>query len=720
MLDQQIKSEEIVEDYGVITLPLSNISNYLDYISLWKPRGGLSSRTIKSLFRQVYLLHRALGDYTYQDVENKHGSIYSSVILKIPQENYNKILLAGKLYWLAQELAKTHYKDLKDELLNGRYPSYMIVPDKNMEAGKAEFLFGDMVFVPNQDDQLIFSIEYGEESSDSKLHPVQWHYPGFSTPIPAGLYTNQPKGICIGLHPSPFEINSATWGERSYSHIRIIPENGNPDRLLIFTDLDLVDTLEMEGRNEVKLKIAPKISNAADASEIPSSLVLKFKRVVPYSKNVAILEEKEGKGGKNNSASINVAKEDHTFARTARVKPKPDLDLTFRYGKPGTAKVKLEGFLLPRLDKTALSFEGKDLASWVLWFNGQGGPYNKKPVSDPELTLSANNKEGVLFFKQGGDKTFTRLVDGYHMSDVRILSPPNDLDDEFLAMLEIPIQTKSFLLQSGIKKVCGRSSEVDFNLNLFNDVESCLKFKDGTSDSNWDRMLTSSRHIEFELLDNGSLQVTQISKSIPVYILDRENQLLEELPRIHDNIPGKSAKVDDGQKIVVGSYLLKFIGGKLRKTEKSASVNRPEQDKKEDKQETVLEPIVALFTMLLHSYLQWRGQKDYKPELRPMTYVLLNIINNLDEKGDDSGCMEDLKNACHSIRVTANRWAHQTVEPGFDETVLENTLSLKRSLVIFKKNLFPDDFQEDQKATIDKLEQAIEKTKNIFCSRVRA
>ena len=42
MFGQKIKTDQVTEEFGLYILRLSNIKDYLDYISFWKSRGGLS------------------------------------------------------------------------------------------------------------------------------------------------------------------------------------------------------------------------------------------------------------------------------------------------------------------------------------------------------------------------------------------------------------------------------------------------------------------------------------------------------------------------------------------------------------------------------------------------------------------------------------------------------------------------------------------------------
>ncbi len=709
MFGQNIKTERAIEEFGLYILRLSNIKDYLDYMSFWKPRGGLSKIINSMSGSQAFLLRHALGRYTCPDTEDKGVEfVYTSLILKIPKTSYQTLPLAQNLDWLARKLAEVHYNDLKGKLLKERYPTYMIVPDENMEPGTAEFLFGDLVFLPCQEDRLVFSMEFGLESPGAKMYPVQWNYSGMSTPVPAGMYDGQINGIRIGLSPSPYAVAAAAWGKQSYSRIHIIPENGNSERLNVYVDDKFFNLLDLAGRNEAGLSIPSNVSEPEDASDIPLPLVLRFKRVEPASESDKKPVDK--KISKHVSEPA-VRKDDPTFMRSERSKTKSDTDLTFRYGRPGRAKVKLEGFLMPRLDKVTLTFSGNDLASWVLWFDDQGNPYLKKPETDPALTLSANNREGVLFFKESGDNSFRRLTEGYHEGNFQVFPPPSDLNDLFLAILEIPIQTRSHALKTGQKKICGRSSETDFSLSLLN-VEGSLKYPDGTSGSNWDRMLTSSRHIELELLEDGSLKVTQLSRSIPVYVLDRKNELLEELPRIQGNLPGKSAMVNDGQKIGVGGYLLRFEGSKVPETDK------PDTSQKIDQEQMFLEPIFSKLTSLLDSFLKESGSKDHKPDIGSMTRNLLELIDTFEAKQGNTGFWRELRDACHSVRTARNRWAHPVPGTMTDNNVLENLLSLKRSLDIFRNHMFSPEFLESKKEAISELETIIQNMKKVLLSRM--
>jgi len=687
MFGPRIKTDQIVKNHGFFRLSLSDISesNYEDPISFWEDRGGFS-RIINSLSgSQAFLLRHALGKYTCTDSEKSTGdSVYTSVILKIPKSDYQGLLLRQKLNWLSQELARIHYKHMKGKLLGERYPTYLVVPDEKMAAGKCEFLFGRLIFVSGPEDKLKFSLEIGLNTHE--MSPVQWEYPGAES-IPAGMYEEQ-KGTCIGLSPSPYTIEDSLLRNHTYSQLFIIPEIGNPEKFMVFTGTEYYATLDLEGKNDESLKI---VSNnfAEDASQIPDNLVLNVKRVCHTD------EKKEAAISKADSEEQNLDSEDLND-RTIITCPKEPQDLERTLVANNLARLKLCGYLLPRIDGiySKQLKNGTPLQSYSLWFDKQGEPYPRQPA-EAELTISASSTQESIFVRRKGEDSLHKLKNALDEGSIRILPVPDSLEG-FSGLLEIPIQTESHFLKIKKEITLGRDSGSAFPLNKFN-VENSLRCEGDTFQSDFDRALVSNKHAKVMLLDNATLQITQISTSLPVYILDEHNLLSKRLPATPEK-PSEPALVYHGQKIILGSYILEFSGQPQKKS-KPAVIRESSGTQ---------EGIKNGFIQLLNSYCKHVAIMNCKAELTDMGLAIVGYLNNSDKDSEVSDYILDIRIALQSISAARNRWAHAPLEyKNEPETELENLLAYKRSLRVLSKHLFDNEFIEKNDVLIKQIENKL-------------
>ncbi|MBW2708707.1 MAG: hypothetical protein JRD04_05405 [Deltaproteobacteria bacterium] len=699
MAANKIKSEQVKKYNDLFELTLSNISDYEDVLSLWQPRGGLSKIKNALTGSNSFLLRHSLGKNTYKDIASEQEDlVYTSVIFRIPQNSYENLVYHRHSKWLADQLGNLHGKDLKNILYKDRSPTYLILPDNTLESGQACFVFGIEVFVPGPEDRQIFSLELGAGPNPTVLQAVAWDAPGLPAPIPAGIYEDQEMGVRIGPAPNPYVLDPAIWAERPFPYIVVRP-GLRADCLEILEENTIVETVDMQGKSQEDVTFSSDTFQARDAGAIPLPLVLRIKRVAAPIRQEDVEQEKMPDNEHEPVApESSPSKDDPTAVRYRR--PTRQQEGTGVYGraKRNQARLKLEGFLLPRLDQEPILRGSEDptpLTSWVLWFDDRGTPLLREPQEEPALTLSANNREPVLFLKELGEKGLHPLTGDHYEGAFRVLAVPDALRHLFLGLLEIPIQTRTFALEPGMEKRCGRAN-----------VQQSLLYQDGQRESNWDRMLTSKHHIALKLLEDLQLHVTQASRSIPVYVLDSDYELIHELTEIRGENAGETVQLTHGQKLVVGAYLLGFDAGYDRKSPAPEPASPPPQA-----EDTVLlEPLFVAITSLLDVFLKDAGSQAHKPELGPMTYLLLDHIKNMEKtRKRDSSFWEEIKDACHSLRIARNRWQHPVRGVNRNDVLMENLLTLKRCLVVFKNPLFISAaFMQKHQAQITNLEERIQ------------
>jgi hypothetical protein len=581
------KSEHIMNTVvgynGLFVLTLNDVTRYSDYKAMWATSGlwGKSAMTIKS----------ALDSHKHE-VDDDRLLVYTDVIIRVPGNIYIGLLRDEKIGWITKNLQELHRKQFGKQLLYNRTPSYMIVSDDRIKEGCAEVVFGVGVFVPNVNDRLLYTVEIEYATSPGRPVPLLWDLKHVDSPVPVGIYENQNMGIQIGSVPGPFVIDSKEWEKLPYSQIHISRsiKDRNVFRAIVTMKED--GTLGIEGftikMNPSKDEFVLSVYHQ-NAKEDPSKLLLNIRLRKHEASPEIIIEQNHsddpiiddpdpGKSRDDQEEVENTLNQDrldniktpenkqdvsdtNRFVFDKKDKEQEDIYKTNILIRESFTKgrVSIEGFMLPRIDKIPIldPVLNDELESWILWFDDTCKPLLSEPKPGPAaLTIRASrNNADLLLMTDGKTEVLTKFP--FYGDIFSILEPPNQIEDIYIGILKRPFIESAMTLKKNEEMVCGRARDTHLKLNLF-DVKNCLRYSQGSIQSNWDRLLTSSRHISLEQQDDQTLKVTQLSKSNSIYILDQNNNLLDELPPVNDAGQPQSIMIKHMQRIVVGLYLLEY------------------------------------------------------------------------------------------------------------------------------------------------------------------
>lgn len=704
------------KDNSYVSLVLGDVEDYLDFLCYWdKPRG------ITGLFRGDKLLKNALEDkvskrYAYGSARRKEV-VFTSVLMSIPDCIHADLHNAGRIGFLASSMATRHEELFRGRLLDGKKPRYLILPDETLENGCVAFAFGEHVYVPAEHEQPLFEVSLS--TGGEGLVPCCWSARGLSA-TPVGIYAGQSGMRIGGWGECSFVVDENLWGIRAFPYITLFTHDAANGRINIGAGPHDC-SVDMRGKTE-ETWVVPQNSHAENAEEMPPALTLHLKSVA--FEDTATFEF-------------------HEPSPADAVPPPSGSGTCLRQGHPG-AKVVLEGLLLPRLDVEPIrKARGSAvvLKTWVLCFNEDG-----RPVQDPSqhdsaaLTLSANSREGKLYVKEKG-RSFEELKSSLDKDGLKIDLGFNDeyMDDFFLGCMTLPTPFESMFLRAEGPTVCGRSDEADFPLRLLSDVRDCLIFSDGDKGSEFDRTLTSSRHAQLKLLEDGKLEVSQLSGSVPVYILGSDNKYKTHLESIADAGGSRQATfVENGEKIVIGGYLLKFVASKRTRRERpsiyvvqeggtAASTEDPPAGERAPESsiaaegraagrveaEAAIAPLLEKIERLMVLFLEKNlDVRDCAPGLFPMLGCIYDLLKTRPPSDLDEGRVRELRNALARMRLAGDTWMRATENGGDIDRKIEAVFCLGDGLTTLDRHLFREDFRAGNSALINEIEREIQDVKS--------
>lgn len=569
---------------GYFCVKFDGIKKYSDISSFWATKSRVTG--VWNIRKQF--LRNALAETsTYESNSDGDGSkkvYYTDVIMKIPETSFRQLERGQReksLIELQNSLQDVHIKAFSGEFLNNSQPSYIIVSDNNMASGCAEFYFGNRVFVPNENDKLLFELEL--MFGDSKI-PLNW-----SNGKAAAFYERQVSGFQMGNTETPFVIHDNIW---QGNDIIITPcgEVGNEEFQIYFDDNHATPSS--------KIVMKEKNEETTFIESIDSKITIKFTRVHPLKmseKRSAIKDSNSTQENISNLEGNSLTKADFnskdkgTFIPTTNSDNSGDTFMPKISDDEGRTfmrttripELKLVGIMLPRIDKieSVDPNDGSPAYSWTLKLNEKG-----KCIDSNEnvmMSITAKNDKAFLLiedkFNEGIQKldTTNQAYNG-NVPNVQILPTPDINDGNLFWGILNTYKKESIQLIPNKTIICGRATgngnnNTNFNLLLMEPAKIVLKNKRRSNKTDLDSLYTSRKHIEATLLDNDCLQIKQISTSRPIFLLRDDNTLIEKIdnrPKNYKQLSDEEKEtyttvIENGQKIIMGSTLLQFDNGKI-------------------------------------------------------------------------------------------------------------------------------------------------------------
>lgn len=206
-----------------------------------------------------------------------------------------------------------------------------------------------------------------------------------------------------------------------------------------------------------------------------------------------------------------------------------------------------------------------NLEEWVIWFDETGRPVGHDQARSLDtgnsLALATTAQSRNLFYRLPGEDSFkpvkvipcSLITEKGQYLDV-IPSPVPEIYHGIVLLnreISLPLSSKTWLL--GRSDANPKAEQPDLPLELLDHPQSLRWSAEAPGGARLNSLNLSRRHVSLRLA-GGRLEVGVADGRTPVYILDKDAQLLKELP------PGEKATLmmEPDEQFIVGSYMLRF------------------------------------------------------------------------------------------------------------------------------------------------------------------
>lgn len=589
----------------LFTLRLSNVLNCYDAYSLWDHRYGSQKEIYEdSSGRNDFRLKKSLEIYrrivnTSVDGKwmEKTEKVFTDVILWIPEAVWQDDIEVGatNISMLADKLAQYHTQDFKNDFFSGKKPAYVVMPDASLNQGEVRLQFGMGVYVPDFDEDPVAQVEI-KMKGQPQWHPLQqWAFwkDGRLSSRPPGIYQQQ-QGIIIG----PDSESAAVKVEENpghfpwFSHARgavfinyaLKTSNyvfGDGKHISRQSEIDSQDDHTGQGvfkfhsldaetdtaSETLLIRITP--FHAAGPSEEPEA------RAKEQKKTCGSGDEFFRKGGQGQQDTIPLQEEPAAF-ETILIGPDsvsqetkmPFMDVPHMF---------LEGYALPRIDK----FRIPGLNRWEIWLGNDGQvtmpPFRSKAGAEEEhkdsvAVSGSTDTNGLYFIAHGGGhreliQSFPKRLSMENGCSYEVDALPEN--NYYSGLLQLPEPDRYFVIEDQ-EMVLGRGEFVDIRMDLLHYPEFLCWEKGRESNTAHMGLLNLSReHAKLRRDENGCLEVTNISRTSPLFIL-REDDTLDMI----EKDTSKTVVMKPGERLLMGCCLLRYENETVEKNDSVFSLKQ--------------------------------------------------------------------------------------------------------------------------------------------------
>lgn len=555
---------------------VNGIVDYKNLISLWNNPGSDSApwkkrqgnvggmARIKSWFSFFNIgeensFFRMLQDARPYTLDGKE-TYYTDVVIKIPENDYNRLSKTER-NTIQRLFKQEHKKSFGASGYNNRTPSYFLTSTKSLRSGKAEFLFGESIFLANSamEEEMCWKISW-HRNPNAPWIPITWWPENRDL---AGLHKGQESPLIIGpeqgpdstTRETPVVISKNDWQGLPYACIKILVDG---------------DTLKVwpEKRGEKLspchigsgLKEGQYICEIGEGNDYVELLLTHVEAGMPSEEGAIVLNMS---GGMENSSSglVNAVE----------------------------SCLLLQGMFLPQV----ASMEAKRgrIRSWEFYLSEENQIVAGGLAEGVSSGMRVRCEDsGVSFDRWDGDAwqpdTLQDDSGGECFSLENVLLPEIDQDDTIVDTSAFFIPGKCFgktryPLESSeaIFTHCGRSSKddrlgpCDIDISIL--FEGNVFLENGNvsqkPENNLLNFCISRQQAELQILKSGILQVQQKSNAFPIACFEESDGVLHKKWSFPPKDLGTNMVVS-GQYILLGSCLFRFQGPEIPCTTETSSV----------------------------------------------------------------------------------------------------------------------------------------------------
>jgi len=593
------------------TLRLANVVNCYDAHSLWDYRYAgqkdiqeINSGKINFRLKHALDKNRRMTAPDNETETEKIGKVFTDVIVWIPERIWQNELEVGadNIQMLARRLTRLHEQDFKSDLLAGRSPRYVIMPDPDLESDEVICQFGIGVYVPDVDEPPVAAIALQLEGDPEwhSLTPLYHFRDGREIAKPAGIYAGQ-QGLIIGPDRTFAALTADGPGDEPlwFSHrqgavfinyalnredfafgdddfiIKHPVREQHPDRPeeIIFRFTDKLHTPETPEDKPRALLL--KITELSSVRKKPSEPIVPAPETAPEPELAPEPEPAPDAPDIPRKKTTSGGKETIELARPERPGSTDTLNLSLGAGPDDseydTPILLLEGLALPRIDK----YKAPHLKYWILWLDADG-KILENPSPDQQrtgLAVSAGSESSKLQIKIPGAAEFTPppVLPWVHeqVSGPAYEILPFPENDFYIGVLMIPNPDQAFPLQHTTMTL-GRDEHADIPLILLQSPAT-LHWESGNEkpDACLGLLHMARQHAEVTLKESdGTLELKNISKGSPLFIMTTENRFKKLEPDAHP------AVLKPGERLVAGCCVLRYDNPDIETREQGRDMAR--------------------------------------------------------------------------------------------------------------------------------------------------
>lgn len=501
---------------------LGKVDDVFNAESIWQAP-GLQLFSHRPLLRE--LLERAP-----RELRSRTGPrCFSHITVMLPQDEIDDdrhLTRGARVRELAQSLQALHQKDFGSRL-GAEDVRYQVVGDDDLEPGEVEVKFGHAVYLPGQNEQVLYTVSASRDGATWKqvcaIYPKQRLVVlGFDSRIATHTVPDWPFGpdcalLLVNDGPdAPLEVQARP-KEAFECHYdaaagcyAVRPRgSSNSTRVLI------------------KLERSGAARQASRPIEVPKQA----------ARAPAVWKPRTPKMDEAQATAL---------PSRARVAPPSQAEADATYAPVTRQRVRLAALALPRLSRY------RDTGATALEFGLDRALAPAAGAEQALIRFAVTDRDEVHAITGAGRQRVS-LPASFSPTDasaIQLLEPPTDMADRYCALLRLPHAPEQ-AVAGGARFIFGRNAPMLASLRVL-DKPDCLRRAPGLEAASADRLGLSREAFSFEAVDDG-YRIGRLSQTQALYHLDEE---LRFVAQVSD--AGHAYLLPPGHHLVAGHYVLRF------------------------------------------------------------------------------------------------------------------------------------------------------------------
>ncbi len=455
---------------------------------------------------------------------------FSHITLMLPQDEIDDdrhLTRGARIRELARSLQALHQKDFGSRL-GSEDVRYEIVGADELEPGEVEVKFGHAVYLPAQNEQVLYTVSASRDSAVWKqvcaIYPKQrLVLLGFDTSIATHTVPDWPFGPDCAL----LIVND---GPDAPLEVQVRPKEAFDCSYDAAAGCYVVRPRGSTSATRVLIRIerCGSPNQAARPIEVP--------RTPAPAKAIAVWRSRTPKADDAQATAL------PTRSRPAPASPESDAT----YAPVVRQRVRLAALALPRLSRY------RDTGATALEIGLDRALAPAASAAQELIRFAVTDRDEVHAITATGRERVAvpARVTPAGAGAIRLLDAPADMADRYCALLQLPNAPEQ-AVACGARFIFGRNAPMLAALRVL-DKPDCLHRAPGLEAASADRLGLSREAFSFEATDDG-YRIGRLSPTQALYHLDEE---LHFVAQVTD--AARAYLLPPGHHLVAGHYVLRF------------------------------------------------------------------------------------------------------------------------------------------------------------------